>query len=149
MNFTIPMFAAEASGGTGRCPVAATIILIILSIMFGVMFFYPIAFYPDGLFLSKGHKKILWLLKRYVAWKGSLLPEGTEYSGISIRAGDLYTKRYRKVLGERIYVSEIRILSSVCTGRKEAIVDLLDQVLEQTKCKTPEELSIFLESAGF
>lgn len=147
MNFTIPMFAAAQSAKCGP----ATVIGLILAFIAVGIFLFP-GLIPNlantGLFLSKGHRKVLFLLKRYVAWKGSLLPEGTKYSGISIRNGDLYAKRYRKVLGERIYVSE-RILSSMCTKRKDAILEFLDQAMKEAKCKTPEELSIFLESAGF
>lgn len=100
-------------------------------------------------FRKKWQKKLENLFKRYVK---TLDPrgEGETFGNARISSiGYLEADVYRDVLGEKIVVRKnVTIERSTSMEYGNSLLEILDNILEKTGCKTAEELEMWLEKRG-
>lgn len=105
---------------------------------------------------SRGKRKTIRLLKRWVRWKASVAkrPKGVEveYRWIGLRNGyQLWVEEWWTVLGEKIFKRNRCMEYSVAgETRIESYLDILVYgAVPAEGCETPEELDLYLSNRGF
>ena len=100
-------------------------------------------------FKKKWQKRLEDLFKRYVK---TLDPpgEGETFGNARISSiGYLEADVYRDVLGEKVVVRKnVTIERSMSMEYGNSLLEILDNILEKTGCKTAEELEMWLEKRG-
>ena len=100
-------------------------------------------------FRKKWQKKLENLFKRYVKTLDPL-GEGETFGNARISSiGYLEADVYRDVLGEKVVVRKnVTLERSLSMEYGNSLLEILDNILKKTGCKTAEELEMWLEKRG-
>lgn len=105
---------------------------------------------PRWFFRKKWQKKLEDLFERYVK---TLDPprDGEYFENVRISSiGYLEADVCRDILGEKVVVRKnATIEKSDSTKYEDSLLEILDKILEETGCRTAEELEMWLEKGGY
>lgn len=125
------------------------VIVAVCGTMIFIYWAFNIGGVPTRFFRKKWQKKLEDLFKRYVK---TLDPpwEGDTFGNVRISSiGYLEADVYRDVLGEKVVVRKnVTIERSTSTEYGNSLLEILDNILKRTGCKTAEELEMWLENRG-
>ena len=128
------------------------VVPVIVAVFGIIIFIYwasNIGVVPMRFVRKKWQKKLEELFRRYVK---TLDPpgEGETFGNARISSiGNLEADVYRDVLGEKVVVRKEAIIErSTSIEYGNALLEILDNILEKTGCKTAEELEMWLEKRG-